>query len=524
MSTREADTMEQKEQSTSQPVRGNGAGSSEFISLLGELSEPFRPGMAGRGRGVQRAVQLRRRYGAEGFRNLLQQAWTLRKARRRAAGTGARQFAVTPQAAAPKAATAGPSAKGGRPSVLRLGTSFPSKVFIQNAQIDDAAVEALVYDAAYASAGGHANRANFGPKIRMFNTISRATNLALPYYKFSFTETSGINMNWDVFVSFSMGSPTLVNAGGTGAVQSTSGGSSAAANQESSSTTDSAKVTGGVKAGDAKEGGEASLGGEAGTSTTKGTQSTKTDTANQGGTATVNQELERYKATLFAYVNVDGSADFSGSDYVNPFKWGFAGADAVLANGPKSREGTVGNFEYLKLGGFAPAQKKSWLEHELGAPIGSSEEAQKMNGLAAIDTREFSRDGAQRLPAPAAAAAEQHHGVGMEGVRLVQGAQADAYCDRMDAAAFTTPSNDGHTDIYLHSGVGLDTPAGQHTLQHEIAHAVQNQKGETESLSGLGGDGGKREQLERSADTHATEVLTQSPVQRKETGSDDSER
>jgi hypothetical protein len=108
----------------------------------------------------------------------------------------------------------------------------------------------------------------------------------------------------------------------------------------------------------------------------------------------------------------------------------------------------------------------------------------------------------------------------MEGVRLVQGAQADEYCDRMDAAAFTTPSVDGHSDIYVHSGVALDTPEGQHTLQHEIAHAVQNRKGETESLSGLGGDGARREQLERSADTHATATLTEAPVQRKESDSE----
>ena len=59
----------------------------------------------------------------------------------------------------------------------------------------------------------------------------------------------------------------------------------------------------------------------------------------------------------------------------------------------------------------------------------------------------------------------------------------------------------------MRGSVDLDSVAGQHTLQHEIAHAVQNKNGQTDQLSGLGGDPFQRHTLERDADQKADGVM-----------------
>lgn len=147
-----------------------------------------------------------------------------------------------------------------------------------------------------------------------------------------------------------------------------------------------------------------------------------------------------------------------------------------------------------------------WMEQDLGVTSQDKSNFQKMENATASDPGSFSRSGAQPLPAEAKSAAESHHGYNMDGVRVIQGSQADKYCDNMNAQAFCTPGSSG-SDIFMHSSVDLSSRPGQHTLQHEIAHAVQNSNGETSSLSGLGGDPGTRNQLEKSADVQADNVM-----------------
>ena len=59
----------------------------------------------------------------------------------------------------------------------------------------------------------------------------------------------------------------------------------------------------------------------------------------------------------------------------------------------------------------------------------------------------------------------------------------------------------------MHSSVDINSKQGQSTLQHEIAHAVQNAEGKTAGLSGLGGDAGTRNSLESAADSHADAIM-----------------
>jgi Domain of unknown function (DUF4157) len=174
---------------------------------------------------------------------------------------------------------------------------------------------------------------------------------------------------------------------------------------------------------------------------------------------------------------------------------------------------TSGVIEFYRAAGIAPTppvtaapppvQRRSWIEHEPGVPDGGRERAVAMNG----DYENFSRSGAQSLPGDARAAAEEHHRTSLGNVTLLRGGQTDSYCESISAAAFCTPSGNGGSDIFVHSGVDLNTPQGHHTLQHEISHAVQFQRGETSQLDGLGGNETVRERLENHADRHADAVI-----------------
>lgn len=170
---------------------------------------------------------------------------------------------------------------------------------------------------------------------------------------------------------------------------------------------------------------------------------------------------------------------------------------------------TAGNAAVQRMS-RSPIQLKSkapnWMEEDLGISRQDSanfEQFEKANQ----DPANFSRQGSKPLPDSVKSEAEQHHGYNLDGVNLVQGGQADTYCNDMNAKAFCTPDRSG-SDIFVHSGIDLGSAEGQHTLHHEIAHAVQNSKGETGEINGLGGNAGVRNQLERSADQQADAILT----------------
>jgi hypothetical protein len=155
----------------------------------------------------------------------------------------------------------------------------------------------------------------------------------------------------------------------------------------------------------------------------------------------------------------------------------------------------------------APIQRDGapdWIRDQLG--IGQSDE---QNFEQVTQAREKAEDiasnvslpsGGEKLDAPVQMHAEQHLGVGLGDVNVVKG--ADKACESMGAMAFASGN-----DVYLSSSVDTSTPDGQFTMMHELAHVAQQKKGETSGLEGLGGDEGKREHLESTADSAASNML-----------------
>jgi len=397
--------------------------------------------------------------------------------------------------------------------VMRSGQAVPGTLKIENINPPDTdAIINLLHSVGYKSAGGHSNRADFKSQVGPAIEQALGANLNPRTISFQFTETTGINMDWSGTITFHMGNASPIAGGGTGSVTQQGGGSATTTNTSGTSTTDSSKVTGGVKSGDAKEGAEASGGGELSTSTTTSQQSSTATTTTGTSSATTTNVLNRFRAPLIVVATVKGEADFSGTDYINPFKWGVALEDIFDGHGTQSGEVQSGSIEFYKSEGIAPtppappAQKKGWIEQQLGASTSLGDAAVSGNG-ASIDSVQLSRSGARPLPPSAASAAEQHHRTSLPKVNLIHGGQSDAYCDAMSAAAFCTPSPDGSSDIFMHSQVPLNSPEGQHTLHHEISHALQLQRGETTGLDGLGGDDTLRARLEKSADDHAAAIV-----------------
>jgi hypothetical protein len=396
-------------------------------------------------------------------------------------------------------------AKGSVRPIQRAGQTIAGGAVIEyaNPQVSD--ILGLLRRLAYQSLGGYAANADFNGNVGPLIDQAIGALLQPRRIPFRFTETRGFNVVWSGTVQFLHGSPESITGGGAATVNRNFGGSGSVSTQTGTSSTDSAKATGGIKAGEAKEGGEVSGGGELGTSTTTSTTTTTTGTTNQGGSTSMNTTLQRFRAPVIVQATVEGELDFSGTDYINPFKWGMGATTALLSNGPQTGEITTGEMRYYISGGIAVpppnVQRKGALEKELTMVHAGTGRA--------LDPLHFSRVGAVPLPASALTQARDHHGVGVDHVQLIQGAQSDQYCNAMDAVAFCTPNHHGGSDIFMHSSVPIDSPAGQHTLQHEIAHSVQHQKGQTGSLDGLGGDPTVRDQLEKDADHHADTLLNE---------------
>ena len=400
-----------------------------------------------------------------------------------------------------------PVALKSRAPIMRDGQEFPGATVIQSVNVNPSIVIMFMEYAAMAAAGGFGANADFRGQVGPLLSESIANNLSLRVIPFDFVETRGINVRWRGHVRFKIGTADLIPGGVTAPTNRSFGGTGTVSSQVTESTTDSARLTAGGKAGDAKAGGEGSVGGELGTSSTRSDQRGASVTSNRGGSATISEQYDRYIATIMIEVYMSPELDAGGIDYVNPVKWGMWFGEAVDPMSRITREYTVGVVTFYLPQGVG-IQRKGWLEHEMGVTEGSAAGSEKALQAQPPDPERFSRAGAHPLPQPLARAAEEHHGVDLAGINLIQGGQADSYCDSMDAAAFTTPNAEGGSDIFMHSGAPLDSAKGQHTLQHEIAHAVQNRKGETSALEGLGGDASRRDELEKSADQEADAILS----------------
>ena len=397
------------------------------------------------------------------------------------------------------------------PTILRLGQDLPGLAQLENVDASSDAVIAVVQQAAMNAHSRFGSNVNWDNRVGGAIRMAIGGGLAQRTIPISFVEERGLNAVWTGSINFKMDGSRPIDGGGTGAVERNTGGTGSIGGSSQTSSTDSAQVSGQATSTPGPSGGAGgNVGVQAGTSTSRQDGSSFGSTVASGGKSTADSNLERFQAALVVDVNLTYTPDMSGTDYINPFKWGMSLGDAVSGPFDGHASGAVGSIQYFRSNGLTarpPTQRRSWIEHELGITDEDARNAKRMNELNALNPADFSRSGAQALPAGVTQAAQAQYGASLDGVNLIHGGQADSYAQQMDAAAFTTPNAQGGSDIFVRGSVDLDSAVGQHTLQHEIAHAAQNKNGQTDQLSGLGGDPFQRHTLERDADQKADGVM-----------------
>jgi hypothetical protein len=400
-------------------------------------------------------------------------------------------------------------------AIQRGGATIPGGAAIEATSASGGAIVNKLRSLGNRAAGGFGSDADWDTNALPLIESAIAANLNPRSISGSWTETRGLNVRWSWRVTFRMGSPKEISGGGVGTSEFGTGGTGSVGSSSSTATTDSASVTGGGGYQSGPENSRASGSGSAtlGTSTTRTDGTSTTAGLNTAGKTGASTNQVRYSAPVIAECYVSPELDVSGTDYVNPFKWGMYGVEAMAPMQRLSEDCETGEVRYYLTNGIAggppPAQRKGWLEHELGITDQTQANAERALSAQSLSPDAMSRAGARPLPPAFAADAEAFYGQSLGNVNLVTGSHADQYADQMSAAAFTTPNAQGGSDIFLHSGLDLSSAQGQHTLQHEIAHAVQNMSGQTSELTGLGGNESRRSELERAADSDASGILEQ---------------
>ncbi|MBL1203246.1 MAG: DUF4157 domain-containing protein [Nostoc sp. GBBB01] len=416
--------------------------------------------------------------------------------------------------------------------IQRDGMNIPGGATIETVNGNTSAVISLLDQKAIIALDNMpgARPPDFSRYIDRIDQVLSDTSLSDTNIPINFVETTGVNVYWRGYIRFRLGEPQPLSGGGSAATTRGFGGSTTSSTETSTSTTDSAKATAsggstsGTKSGEAGKGGETStgssgtVGSEVSTTTSRSDKYTDSTTSSRGGTTNMTNNMQRFMAPLIAEISLNPELDVQGSDYVNPLKWGMFIGESIRPMKRVSGSVNCGSVTYYTSNGITPtptlaappAQRKGWMENQLGITEQSQANFNNAAAVNNINPLQLSNSGSTPLPTDVAVAAQEHHGMSLDKVHLVQGGQADAYCDSMNAAAFTTPSNEGETNIFMHSQLPVDSPQGQHTLSHEVSHAVQQMRGETAELDGLGGNQSRRDALEKSADSHADIIVNKS--------------
>ncbi len=223
--------------------------------------------------------------------------------------------------------------------------SLPTGATIVTINPDFGNIYAACANLAYRIAGGNANNINWARRIGTQLEGAMATNTLSPI-NMSFLEDNGINFNWNVSIAWRINDPRPIGDTQSGSVTRNSGGSTQSQVGSGTSTQDSAGATGGVSTG-GHEGAPGATGGVS-VGTQSGTSSSQQNqvTLNGGGSTTTTEQRQTYSAGLVAQITVEGSQDFSGSDWVNPFKWGTTAVNAILVSGPQTGNYSGGTLEY----------------------------------------------------------------------------------------------------------------------------------------------------------------------------------
>jgi predicted SprT family Zn-dependent metalloprotease len=224
---------------------------------------------------------------------------------------------------------------------LQLYQSLPSGVTILGIKPDLDNIYLACSNLAYRVERRVAGYVNWGAKIgREVEGPLSASSLA-PIRK-SFTETEGINFDWTVSIGWRINNPRPVGGTSTSQVTRTGGGSVSQTSGTSSSETATGEVSGSVGGHE----GAAGAGAKGGVSSTRGETESQGVTLQGGVTRAGQERAQSYTAELVASITVSGSANFSGSDYANPFKWGTSIGSAITTSGAQSGSYHAGTVEY----------------------------------------------------------------------------------------------------------------------------------------------------------------------------------
>ena len=223
----------------------------------------------------------------------------------------------------------------------QLFRSLPTGATILGINPDFANIYLACSNLAYSVENRVAGNVNWAQRIGQRLESSIASNTLTPL-SIGFTETEGINFDWHVSISWRINNVREVGGGSTSQVTRGGGGSTTVSSGTSSSSTDSGKITGGVGGHE----GAPSGGVEVGTSSTQGSSNSQGATLQGGVSRQGNERAQSYTAGLVAQITVSGSANFSGSDYINPFKWGTSLGSELTTNGPQSGAYVAGTIDY----------------------------------------------------------------------------------------------------------------------------------------------------------------------------------
>jgi hypothetical protein len=172
----------------------------------------------------------------------------------------------------------------------------------------------------------------------------------------NFYDDEGLNKIWTGNVRIRMENERPVEQGGrgTGTVTGAGGGTGGYSSGTSTSQTDTAGVSAEGSAGGHEGAAGGKVGGSASTSTTTGssTGTTGTGSATTGGGASADT-IQRYECTIVADITLRVEADFSGTDYINPFKWGFSGVFNAFKQESASGDVALGQWTYQVSAGIA---------------------------------------------------------------------------------------------------------------------------------------------------------------------------
>jgi 1-aminocyclopropane-1-carboxylate deaminase/D-cysteine desulfhydrase-like pyridoxal-dependent ACC family enzyme len=159
---------------------------------------------------------------------------------------------------------------------------------------------------------------------------------------------------------------------------------------------------------------------------------------------------------------------------------------------------SVGNARLLQMRAM---QRRDLAEEAraLSAARAGERKQEEEQRLAAAGEQMTVPAGGSPLAPALQAQAEARHGVRMDDVRVVNDS---ASTSAIQAHAYTT-TDGGTPKVVLNSTQDPASSEGKFTLMHELAHVAQQKKGLSDGLDGLGGDAGKREELEKQADDHA---------------------